>query len=88
MGCIHPRQIQVIRQGFSPDAEEIEKSVKIVIAFERARQKGLGVVALGTKMIDAPVVLRAQKTIDLAVRLGKLRADWFGDATAGENNEH
>jgi citrate lyase subunit beta/citryl-CoA lyase len=88
MGCIHPRQIQVIRQGFSPDAEEIEKSVKIVIAFERARQKGLGVVALGTKMIDAPVVLRAQKTIDLAVRLGKLSADWFGDATAGENNEH
>jgi citrate lyase subunit beta/citryl-CoA lyase len=88
MGCIHPRQIQVIRQGFSPDAAEIEKSVKIVIAFERARQKGLGVVALGTKMIDAPVVVRAQKTIDLAVRLGKLSADWLVDASAGENNEH
>jgi citrate lyase subunit beta/citryl-CoA lyase len=88
MGCIHPRQIQVIRQGFSPDAEEIEKSIKIVIAFETARQKGLGVVALGTKMIDAPVVVRAQKTIDLAVRLGKLSADWLKDTTAGANNEH
>jgi citrate lyase subunit beta/citryl-CoA lyase len=87
MGCIHPRQIQVIRQGFSPDAEEIEKSVKIVIAFERARQKGLGVVSLGTKMIDAPVVVRAQKTLDLAVRLGKLSADWLNDASNGENNE-
>ncbi len=87
MGCIHPRQIQVIRQGFSPDADEIEKSVKIVIAFERARQKGLGVVALGTKMIDAPVVVRAQKTLDLAVRLGKLSADWIRDTTAGENDE-
>ena len=87
MGCIHPRQIQVIRQGFSPDADEIEKSVKIVIAFERARQKGLGVVALGTKMIDAPVVVRAQKTLDLAVRLGKLSADWIRDTSAGENDE-
>jgi citrate lyase subunit beta/citryl-CoA lyase len=87
MGCIHPRQIQVIRQGFSPDAEEIEKSVKIVIAFERAKEKGMGVVALGTRMIDAPVVVRAQKTLDLAVRLGKLNADWRRDVSAGENNE-
>ena len=87
MGCIHPRQIQVIRQGFSPDAEEIEKSVKIVIAFERAKEKGMGVVALGTRMIDAPVVVRAQKTLDLAVRLGKLSADWRRDVSAGENNE-
>jgi citrate lyase subunit beta/citryl-CoA lyase len=87
MGCIHPRQIQVIRQGFSPEASEIEKSVKIVIAYENAMQRGLGVVALGTKMIDAPVVARAQKTLDLAVRLGKLNADWRRDASEGDNNE-
>ena len=77
MGCIHPRQIQVIRKGFSPDAEEIDKSRKIVLAFEAARKRGQGVVALGTKMIDQPVVLRAEKTIDLAVRLGLLDADWM-----------
>jgi citrate lyase subunit beta/citryl-CoA lyase len=87
MGCIHPRQIQVIRQGFFPDAEEIDKSRKIVIAFETARQQGLGVVALGTRMIDAPVVARAQKTLDLAVRLGMLSANWLKDSSAGENNE-
>ena len=87
MGCIHPRQIQIIRQGFSPDAEEIEKSVKIVVAFERARQKGLGVVSLGTKMIDAPIVLRAQKTLDLAVRLGKLSPDWSREFSSLENTE-
>ncbi|NMD02708.1 MAG: citrate lyase ACP, partial [Bacteroidales bacterium] len=44
----------------------------IIQAFEEAKSRGLGVVALGSKMIDAPVVARAQKTIDLAVRLGKL----------------
>jgi citrate lyase subunit beta / citryl-CoA lyase len=76
MGCIHPRQIPVIRQGFAPDAAEIEKSKKIVLAFEAANREGLGVVALGSKMIDPPVVARAQKTIDLAVRLGILSEKW------------
>jgi citrate lyase subunit beta / citryl-CoA lyase len=83
MGCIHPRQIQVIRRGFAPEAEEIEKSKKIIIAFETARRNGLGVVALGTKMIDPPVVARAQKTIDLAVRLGLLGTEWMNEADNG-----
>ena len=77
MGCIHPRQIPVIRQGFAPDEAEIEKSKKIVLAFTEAKNKGLGVVALGSKMIDPPVVARAQKTIDLAVRLGLLSDNWI-----------
>jgi len=72
MGCIHPRQIPVINQGFAPNEDEIEKAVKIVQAFDEAKSRGLGVVALGSKMIDTPVVTRAQKTIDLAVRLGIL----------------
>lgn len=76
MGCIHPRQIPVINHGFAPDKAEIEKAVQIVQAFEEAKSRGLGVVALGSKMIDAPVVARAQKTIDLAVRLGKLSSSW------------
>jgi citrate lyase subunit beta/citryl-CoA lyase len=88
MGCIHPRQIQVIRQGFAPEAEEIEKSKKIVAAFETARQNGLGVVALGTRMIDPPVVTRAQKTLDLAVRLGLLNKEWLDEVSSGGKNEH
>ncbi len=77
MGCIHPRQIAVIREGFSPSHEEIEKARKIVIAYRDALEKGLGVVALGTKMIDPPVVARAEKTISLAVRLGLLPENWM-----------
>ena len=77
MGCIHPRQIPVIREGFAPDETEIEKSKKIVFAYESARLNGLGVVALGSKMIDPPVVARAQKTIDLAIRLGLLEDNWI-----------
>jgi len=82
MGCIHPRQIPVIRQGFAPGPEEIEKSKKIVLAFENAHSKGLGVVALGSKMIDPPVVARAQKIIDLAVRLGLLSGGWMNEIPA------
>ena len=76
MGCIHPRQIRVIHENYAPDDVEIEKAKKIVNAFIEATAKGLGVVSLGTKMIDPPVVKRAQKLIDLAVTLGKLSPGW------------
>ncbi len=82
MGCIHPRQIAVIREGFSPSPDEIEKAKKIVVAYHDALEKGLGVVALGTKMIDPPVVARAEKTITLAVRLGILPGNWIEEEKA------
>jgi citrate lyase subunit beta / citryl-CoA lyase len=76
MGCIHPRQIRVIHENYAPDEAEIEKAKKIVNAFMEATAKGLGVVSLGTKMIDPPVVKRAQKLIDLAIALGRLSPSW------------
>lgn len=76
MGCVHPRQIKTIREGFLPGKEEITKASKIVLAFDEAKSKGLGVISFGTKMIDLPVVKRAQKTIDLAVEAGLLERDW------------
>jgi len=75
-GCIHPRQISVIHEAFAPAQEEIDKAKKIVLAFEQAEAKGLGVVSLGSKMIDPPVVKRAQRTIKLAIDTGKLNSDW------------
>ncbi len=76
MGCIHPRQIEVIHENFAPGTAEIDKAKKIVDAFITATEQGLGVVSLGTKMIDAPVVKRAQKVIDLAVSLELINANW------------
>ena len=77
MGCIHPRQIAVIHDSFAPEEKEIEKAKKIIIAFEEAKSKGLGVVSLGTKMIDPPVVKRAETTIELAINLGLLDEKWI-----------
>jgi len=76
MGCIHPRQIKVVHDNFAPEEGEIDQAKKICIAFKEAKAKGLGVVSLGSKMIDAPIVKRALKTIDLAVKMGKLEKDW------------
>ena len=76
MGCIHPRQIKVIHENFAPSADEIEKAKKIVFAFHKATEQGLGVVSLGTKMIDPPVVKRALNTINSAVKMGKLIENW------------
>jgi len=76
MGCIHPRQIRVIHENFAPSADEIEKAMKIVSAFHIATEQGLGVVSLGTKMIDPPVVKRALNTINSAVKMGKLIENW------------
>jgi citrate lyase subunit beta/citryl-CoA lyase len=76
MGCIHPRQIEVIHQNFAPADKEIERAKKIYLAFQDAKKKGLGVVSLGSKMIDAPVVKRATNTIKVAINTGKLEEDW------------
>jgi len=70
MGCIHPMQIEVIHRAFAPSAAELEKALKIVAAFEAAQAKGIGVVSLGSKMIDAPVVNRAVKLVARAKQMG------------------
>jgi citrate lyase subunit beta/citryl-CoA lyase len=70
MGCIHPRQIRIIHEAFAPTRAELEKALRIVKAFEEAEARGLGVVSLGTKMIDRPVVLRAQKLVKEARAAG------------------
>lgn len=70
MGCIHPGQIPIIHRAYAPTEKEIEKAQKIVAAFEDAQQRGLGVVSLGSKMIDPPVVNRAVKLVARAKQMG------------------
>jgi citrate lyase subunit beta/citryl-CoA lyase len=75
-GCIHPNQISVIHENFAPTPKEIERAQKIFLAMEEAQKKGLGVVSLGTKMIDPPVLKRAQRVLDLAIRGSIIPANW------------
>ncbi|MEJ2188217.1 MAG: aldolase/citrate lyase family protein [Acidobacteriota bacterium] len=76
VGCIHPRQIPVVHRGMTPSQEEVERAVRVVHAARDAEAHGLGVVAVGSKLVDPPVVKQAMRTVDLAVAGGILRADW------------
>jgi citrate lyase subunit beta / citryl-CoA lyase len=75
MGCVHPSQIEVIHRAFSPTAAEIDKANRIVEAFHEAHAQGRSVVSIGSKMIDPPVVQRAQQIVKRASALGLLRSE-------------
>jgi citrate lyase subunit beta/citryl-CoA lyase len=75
MGCVHPRQIRIVHDGFAPSPAEIDKARRIVEAFREAEARGLGVVSLGSKMIDAPVVERARRLVRRAEAMGLLEGD-------------
>lgn len=63
---INPRQIDVIHQVFTPTEEEIRKAYRIVKEFRTNSAAGIGVFAIDGKMVDAPVVARAEYILRLA----------------------
>lgn len=64
--CIHPSQIEVIHKIFDPTEEEIIYAVRVKKAIQEAKEKGSGVIALGKKMVDRPIVIKAEKILALA----------------------
>lgn len=69
-GCIHPRQVRVVNGAFQPTPAELGQARRIMEAFEVAQREGRSVVSLGRKMIDPPVVKRAQRIVQTARALG------------------
>ena len=63
--AIHPSQIPVIHEVFSPSADELARAKRIVEAFEQAQARGEGVIRLDDRMVDMPVVLRAKRLLGL-----------------------
>ncbi len=69
-GCIHPRQIAVIHQAFRPTDEDIRHALNVKAAMEEAERTGSGVISLGSKMVDPPVVARALRVLRVAEEMG------------------
>ncbi|MCR5243720.1 MAG: citrate (pro-3S)-lyase subunit beta [Bacteroidales bacterium] len=67
---INPRQIDVVNEVFTPTEKEIAKAQTIIAAIKEARQRGSGVISVNGKMVDRPVVIRAERIIALAVAAG------------------
>jgi citrate lyase subunit beta/citryl-CoA lyase len=64
--AIHPAQIDVINDAFSPSESDIEYARRVVAAFEEAERAGSGSTSLEAKAIDAPVVKRARNLLEVA----------------------
>jgi citrate lyase subunit beta/citryl-CoA lyase len=64
--AIHPSQIPVINAVYTPEPNEVAKAAKIVAAAKEAERRGLGVTAVDGRMVDAPVVTQALRTLELA----------------------
>ncbi len=67
---ISPRHVEVINRTFSPTLNEIDYAYEVMEAIALAKKQGKGAIALRGKMIDAPIVMRAQRTIAMAQALG------------------
>lgn len=65
-GCIHPRQVRTIHEAFRPSDKEVAYAVKVRRAMAEAERRGDGVISIGSKMIDPPVVARALRVLKLA----------------------
>lgn len=72
---INPRQIPVVNEVFAPSEKAIEKARAVIAAIKEAEKKGSGVIAVNGKMVDRPVVIRAERTIELAIASGILTKD-------------
>jgi citrate lyase subunit beta/citryl-CoA lyase len=70
--CIHPSIVPLLNEGFSPSAEEVASAKRVIAAFERAAADNRGSIEVDGKMIDIPIVDRAQRLVDRAQRLARL----------------
>ncbi|GLC29883.1 citrate (pro-3S)-lyase subunit beta [Clostridium omnivorum] len=67
---INPRQIKPVHEIYAPTPQEIKKSIDVKRAAKEAEEKGLGVISLNGKMIDKPIVDRAERVLQLASAVG------------------
>ena len=67
--AIHPSQIEIINEMFGPSLEEVAYARRVVEAWDQAEAQGRGSLSLDGRMIDVPVVKRAQNLLALAERI-------------------
>ena len=71
---INPRKIKIVHEVFTPTEKEIENALLVIEAIKEAEQKGSGVISLNGKMVDKPIVVRAERVLNLAKAAGLVAA--------------
>ena len=68
--AIHPDQIDIINDCFSPSIQEIDHAKKVIETFEEAKKQGRGSTSLDGLVIDVPVVKRAESLLHISKEMG------------------
>lgn len=63
---LHPNQIPIIHEAYTPTDQEVRKALRIVQAAEEAERRGQGAVSVDGRLVDRPVIKRAQYLLQLA----------------------
>ena len=63
--AIHPRQVDVINQAFTPTAADVDRARRLIDVYEAARAAGQGVTTMDGRMVELPIVERARRTLAL-----------------------
>lgn len=64
--CVHPGQVERLNKVFTPSDEELNQAKRIIAAAKAAEEQGLGAVRLDDRMIDGPIIVRAQRLVERA----------------------
>lgn len=67
--CLLPRQVALANEVFSPTAEEVDRSRRLIEAYEATTVEGRGVMEFEGKMIDPPLLKRARAVLEIASRI-------------------
>jgi citrate lyase subunit beta/citryl-CoA lyase len=67
--CITPRQVEIANEVFSPSAEEVDRSRRLIQAYEAAQSGGRGVIEFEGNMVDEPLLKRARAVLQLVGNL-------------------
>ncbi len=62
--CVHPDQVAVVNEAFTPSADEVARAERIVAAFKEVEVQGAAAVEVDGQMVDYPIVYRAQALLD------------------------
>ncbi|GIL16143.1 MAG: citrate lyase [Chloroflexota bacterium] len=72
MQAIHPNQVEIVQEAFTPSADAIARAQRIVTAARENLQAGRGAFALDNKMVDMPIIKAAERVLTRARAAGKL----------------
>ena len=66
---IHPNQIEIVNEAFTPSREDVEEARELLELFAQNEAQGVMAFSFRGQMVDVPHLTRARKIVDMAERL-------------------